>query len=299
MNRGSPQQKFSALRRSTSTRTTCAPFLGLELLPLPWPPLLTRPPHPPSSPSLLTLPWGLPSPPSVPRRTLSIDLEVICRLRNLERLSLQGNKLLELPSKIGTLHALKDLNLQSNRLTRLQGSIGALKKLRSLNLKGNQLTQLTPSIGNLSALKKLDLSDNLKLRSLPKDMCNLQPELELVAQRDRGLVTFLGAQCAGGIPHLKKYFAEHPDEGSGSFLSPDAAINRSISASSSGRHTRESADSSVLEQRRRRMTKRPPKEGLSRHYHVSDVGHVVMLYNCCGAAHEVSDGHVAITAIAC
>lgn len=216
----------------------------------------------------------------------SYDLEVICRLRSLEHLSLQRNKLQELPSKIGTLFALKELNLQSNQLTRLQGSIGTLTKLRSLNLRANHLTQLTPAIGNLSALRKLDISDNAKLRTLPRDMINLHLDLELIAQRDRHLVPLLGTSLTGGVPALKKYFAEHPED-EGSFVRQQKGDDGGLRRNGNGPKREPNA-------RPKRPTQRPLKEGLSRHYHVSDVGHVVLLYNCCGAAHVLSDEHVAI-----
>ena len=216
----------------------------------------------------------------------SYDLEVICRLRSLEHLSLQRNKLQELPSKIGTLFALKELNLQSNQLTRLQGSIGTLTKLCSLNLRANHLTQLTPAIGNLSALRKLDISDNAKLRTLPRDMINLHLDLELIAQRDRHLVPLLGTSLTGGVPALKKYFAEHPED-EGSFVRQQKGDDGGLRRNGNGPKREPNA-------RPKRPTQRPLKEGLSRHYHVSDVGHVVLLYNCCGAAHVLSDEHVAI-----
>ena len=216
----------------------------------------------------------------------SYDLEVICRLRCLEHLSLQRNQLQELPSKIGTLFALKELNLQSNQLTRLQGSIGTLTKLRSLNLRANHLTQLTPAIGNLSALRKLDISDNAKLRTLPRDMINLHHDLELLAQRDRHLVPLLGTSLTGGVPALKKYFAEHPED-EGSFVRQQKGDDGGPRRNGKGLKREPNA-------RPKRPTLRPLKEGLSRHYHVSDVGHVVLLYNCCGAAHVLSDEHVAI-----
>ena len=216
----------------------------------------------------------------------SYDLEVICRLRSLEHLSLQRNQLQELPSKIGTLFALKELNLQSNQLTRLQGSIGTLTKLRSLNLRANHLTQLTPAIGNLSALRKLDISDNAKLRTLPRDMINLHHDLELLAQRDRHLVPLLGTSLTGGVPALKKYFAEHPED-EGSFVRQQKGDDGGPRRNGKGLKREPNA-------RPKRPTQRPLKEGLSRHYHVSDVGHVVLLYNCCGAAHVLSDEHVAI-----
>ena len=101
---------------------------------------------------------------------------------------MQGNRLHDLPHVIGTLHLLKDLNLQANRLARIQGSIGSLKKLRSLNLKSNQLVSLSPAIGNLGALRKLDLSNNTRLKTLPREICQLNVDVEIVCTGNRHLM---------------------------------------------------------------------------------------------------------------
>ncbi len=62
---------------------------------------------------------------------------VVCRLSNLQRLSLCGNSLTTLPSEIGQLTALKSLDLSENRLTDLPPAIGRLTSLEYLDLRKN------------------------------------------------------------------------------------------------------------------------------------------------------------------
>jgi hypothetical protein len=96
----------------------------------------------------------------------------VCRLPELRRLSLIGNKLTKLPSEIGSLSNLRELYLDRNQLTALPREIGQLTRLRELHLDNNHLTTLPPEIGELSALILLDVESNL-LTSLPRELGRL------------------------------------------------------------------------------------------------------------------------------
>ena len=94
---------------------------------------------------------------------LSLDLIV---LAHVQRLYLNGNRLISLPESIGNLIQLQVLDLSNNQLTSLPDSIGKLYRLKTLGLNGNLLESLPKSIWNLTKLRLLNLRRN-PLRSLP------------------------------------------------------------------------------------------------------------------------------------
>ncbi len=105
--------------------------------------------------------------------------ESIGRLKNLERLYLNDNKLKTLPESIGELKKLKRLILYNNHITELPPSIGNLPKLEILNLTNNRLTTLPEEIGNLSRLRQLYLYTN-SIREIPETIGNLSSLAKLV-----------------------------------------------------------------------------------------------------------------------
>lgn len=60
-------------------------------------------------------------------------------LKNLARLDLSENQLLELPSNVEQLENLESLNLRENNLSDLPSGLGNLKKLKRLLIKDNNL----------------------------------------------------------------------------------------------------------------------------------------------------------------
>ncbi|KAJ7541038.1 hypothetical protein O6H91_10G063500 [Diphasiastrum complanatum] len=96
-------------------------------------------------------------------------------LVNLERLSVQLNKLSSLPSSLGQLKPLKHLEVQFNKLLSLPETIGNLTNLETLDVSSNftSLVSLPNAIGDLVSLTSLDLSYN-QLRELPVSLGRLQ-----------------------------------------------------------------------------------------------------------------------------
>ncbi|KAI9029799.1 hypothetical protein CLU79DRAFT_832162 [Phycomyces nitens] len=93
-------------------------------------------------------------------------------LAALTSLTLQNNRLSELPDELWRLYGLKELNLGCNRLERLPVEVGLLVNLEELYVHNNQLSALPVQLANLSRLRILDLTGNA-LMYLPvevKDM---------------------------------------------------------------------------------------------------------------------------------
>ena len=87
--------------------------------------------------------------------------KVIGKLKNLERLSLQHNSLVDL-KYIHQLKKLKFLILDSNNLTQLEEKMIRLQNLEILHLRHNFIVDLDVNImkSNMNMLKQLDLSFN-------------------------------------------------------------------------------------------------------------------------------------------
>ena len=90
----------------------------------------------------------------------------------MQRLSLLGNRLTQLPRCVGHLARLESLCLSRNRLTQLPKSIGQLARLKRLHLDSNQLVRLPESIGRLAQLEELYLHRN-QLTQLPESIRQL------------------------------------------------------------------------------------------------------------------------------
>jgi Leucine-rich repeat (LRR) protein len=89
-----------------------------------------------------------------------IDLpEYVCKLTNLQILSLVDNGLTSLPNNIGNLTNLRILYLQSNLLTSLPDSFDKLTSLEILNIGENKFTHI-PNLSNLHKLENLGISNN-------------------------------------------------------------------------------------------------------------------------------------------
>lgn len=106
----------------------------------------------------------------------SICWDGLSCLQKLLNLSLSENRLVSLPSTLGSLTSLRELRVANNRLDNLPIEIGLLKHLQILIASNNRITSLPSSIGDCESLTEVDLSSNL-LTELPEafgNLCNLK-----------------------------------------------------------------------------------------------------------------------------
>ena len=92
---------------------------------------------------------------------------------NIKVLKLYGNKIEELPERIGELTSLEKLYLGKNNLKSLPESIGKLKNLKLLSVQYNDLEKLPESIGELTNLEQLILNQN-NIEYLPESITQLK-----------------------------------------------------------------------------------------------------------------------------
>ena len=81
-------------------------------------------------------------------------------LSKLSVLSLEQNRLTEIPKCIFSLTELRELNLSYNRIEKIPKEIGKLEKLRVLNLFANRLSAVPPEVCGMKSLVELDLDCN-------------------------------------------------------------------------------------------------------------------------------------------
>jgi Leucine-rich repeat (LRR) protein len=98
--------------------------------------------------------------------------ELFTKWSQLKRITLQNNKLQQLPDDIGNLKHIEELYLFGNELTHLPKGIGYLVQLKELDLYNNRLESLPEEIGNLVTLQRLTLEDN-RLKAVPNSVANL------------------------------------------------------------------------------------------------------------------------------
>lgn len=136
-------------------------------------------------------------------------------------LSLEKNKLAEIPEKFGELKSIIKLRLGENQFTTLPDSIGNLLTLQYLSIRIGKLTELPPSISKLQNLKILNLESNdlstipnlssaqLKelyiqfndLKSLPGWLSKIK-SLEIIDLRGIGLKKY--PDLLNDLPNLKE-----------------------------------------------------------------------------------------------
>lgn len=78
-----------------------------------------------------------------------------------------------LPNEISKLKKLETLSLNGNRIQQLPPTLGQLKALRTLNLSGNQISEFPSGLGSLRHLDLLDLSRN-QIQNVPTEVSELQ-----------------------------------------------------------------------------------------------------------------------------
>ncbi|CAH2273558.1 volume-regulated anion channel subunit LRRC8E [Pelobates cultripes] len=87
----------------------------------------------------------------------------------LRHLDLSFNEIRELPPEVGVLQLLQFLSLTGNFLEELPNELFFCQKLKTLKLGQNRLASLSPKIGSLTALVKLELKGN-KIDFLPPEI---------------------------------------------------------------------------------------------------------------------------------
>ncbi|WVZ59161.1 hypothetical protein U9M48_009353 [Paspalum notatum var. saurae] len=108
-------------------------------------------------------------------------------LQKLLNLSLSENRLISLPSILGSLISLRELRVANNSLDSLPKEIGLLKHLEILIASNNRITSLPSSIGDCESLTEVDLSSNL-LTELPEAFGSLY-KLKVLHIRNNGLTS--------------------------------------------------------------------------------------------------------------
>ena len=93
-------------------------------------------------------------------------------LHNLVTLSVIGNDIERLSTRIGDLSNLEELYINENNLELLPDSISKLTKLHTLNIVGNRVKLLPVEIGGLRSLQRLHADENL-LQDLPESFGSL------------------------------------------------------------------------------------------------------------------------------
>ena len=97
----------------------------------------------------------------------SISSDFIQMIPNIEKVVLDNNHLVTLPSEIGQLKKLTHLSIFSNNLQTIPNTIGDLVHLQHLDLHSNNIQSLPLEIWSLTSLTMLNVSSN-NLTAIPK-----------------------------------------------------------------------------------------------------------------------------------
>jgi hypothetical protein len=218
------------------------------------------------------------------------ELAPLCKLRNLRTLSMDKNRLTELPSLIGTMLSLRNISVHSNQLSSLPPSICLLVNLDTLDLHKNSLRTLPPNLGHLHALQRLDLSEN-KISELPISICGLSENAQISVGRNP-LEKPSIEQARQGIGAIRRYFGYGklaPIAGPDDLI--DALVAKQGRLSSSPLALDAEAEEALRGEERKREAKRPQREegAPSRHGWASPAS-VITLFNCQNATFRVLDG---------
>ena len=105
---------------------------------------------------------------------LEPDMTRLWSMKNITRLTLSHNKIMELSSGVAMMDNLEILNLVNNCLEELPQSMSGMKKLRILRLGNNRLKKLPKGFGTFPNIEILDLSYNqLCEDGLPSNFFNM------------------------------------------------------------------------------------------------------------------------------
>ncbi|VDM30997.1 unnamed protein product [Hydatigera taeniaeformis] len=109
----------------------------------------------------------------------------LCRLSDLEILSLAFNKFTKLPGKLSNLSKLEFLDIKGNSIGRIPDEIfSRCKSLKFINFGSCELHQVPPNLGLCTNLRVLDLSSNV-LTSIPSDGTNLKSLVSLFLKNNK------------------------------------------------------------------------------------------------------------------
>jgi len=92
---------------------------------------------------------------------LEPDMTRLWSMKNITRLTLSHNKIVDLPPAVAMMENLEILNLFNNALEEVPQSLSGMPKLRILNLANNKLNKLPRGFGSFPNIEILDLSYNL------------------------------------------------------------------------------------------------------------------------------------------
>jgi len=111
----------------------------------------------------------------------------------LRSLTLERNKLAEVPGWLGVFKTLKTLNLDNNVCSDLPAELSQIKKLDTLSLASNRFLHFPTCLYSMRFLKTLNLANN-QITLLPKEICQL-PKLDVLDLTGNKLAA-LPAECA-------------------------------------------------------------------------------------------------------
>lgn len=129
-------------------------------------------------------------------------------LVNLEKLSIQLNKIRSLPTSVCEMRSLRYLDAHFNELRGLPAAIGRLTNLEIINLSSNfsDMTELPETFGDLTNLKELDLSNN-QIHALPNTFGRLDNLTKL--NLDQNPLVIPPAEIVSeGVEAVKLYMAK-------------------------------------------------------------------------------------------
>ncbi|MHA1931121.1 MAG: leucine-rich repeat domain-containing protein [Promethearchaeota archaeon] len=112
--------------------------------------------------------------------------DVICKFKNITKLSLNGNEIISVPNEINKMISLETLWLSHNKLSSLPDLFGELEKLEYLDLSNNRFRSIPQCIANLPKLKKIILVSN-NLQSIPKFILNMKSLHFIDARENKNL----------------------------------------------------------------------------------------------------------------
>jgi len=104
-------------------------------------------------------------------------------LQNLKVLSLNGNQVVEIPSKsFASLRSLEELWLNNNKLTTIHSdSFGVHNKLTTVWLENNKINAIDERFIDNTALSTLNMTNNICSQQLTKTRSEIKPNLKNVS----------------------------------------------------------------------------------------------------------------------
>lgn len=173
-------------------------------------------------------------------------------LSGLLVLHLQNNRLSSLPDDIYYLSNLQELNLENNHLKKLPSTFENLINLKKLNLKGNRLICFPSPVSSLYNLEFLNICYNSKIKTLPRDLCNLV--LLRCLELDAESMTYPTSDiCSGGTESIMKFLCS---ESSKEYVPPeDSNVSQHVAKSSGPSDDSPDLSASYMQYQKAKMQK--------------------------------------------